>query len=361
GLVEAATRSNIPSQLSPLAGSGGGKSLLTGNLEAAVDLCLRDDRVADAIVLAIAGGQRLLQATQERYFAQHRTTTSKLISSIVRRDWKQIVSCCALSRWKEALAAVLTYASPDELSALCGSPRRSLYYSRWLLAAEKQVGVLKDRLFRAKDRGQGQPTPFKVMDVLPEGGTRVASQPTGQQTQAGGHPTYTTQARQPAVYDGANQEPAAPSGVNMYSAKAPGGLAASGRRRYPSYTSPEQETQYSAVPSSGYQQNYGLSAPYAGYQPVQQQPVAPVQPLASVAPYSSVPEPMPSQYPQSTFYNPSAQPAQISPGQNYTPPSSAGYQQVSPPSPTAGSFAEPSPPGWNDPPLLKRKAKRPAA
>lgn len=36
------------------------------------------------------------------------------------KDWKEIVESCDLKNWREALAAVLTYAKPDEFSALCG-------------------------------------------------------------------------------------------------------------------------------------------------------------------------------------------------------------------------------------------------
>ncbi|XP_043916319.1 protein transport protein Sec31A [Protopterus annectens] len=43
----------------------------------------------------------------------------KLITAVVSQDWKEIVQSCDLQNWREALAAVLTYARPDEFSALC--------------------------------------------------------------------------------------------------------------------------------------------------------------------------------------------------------------------------------------------------
>lgn len=36
------------------------------------------------------------------------------------KNWKEIVESCDLKNWREALAAVLTYAKADEFSALCG-------------------------------------------------------------------------------------------------------------------------------------------------------------------------------------------------------------------------------------------------
>nr|KAF6432327.1 SEC31-like protein A, COPII coat complex component [Rousettus aegyptiacus] len=95
------------------------QALLTGNFESAVDLCLHDNRMADAIILAIAGGQELLARTQKKYFAKSQSKITRLITAVVMKNWKEIVESCDLRNWKEALAAVLTYAKLDEFSALC--------------------------------------------------------------------------------------------------------------------------------------------------------------------------------------------------------------------------------------------------
>ncbi|XP_045851790.1 protein transport protein Sec31A isoform X10 [Meles meles] len=95
------------------------RALLTGNFESAVDLCLHDNRMADAIILAIAGGQELLAQTQKKYFAKSQSKITRLITAVVMKNWKEIVESCDLKNWREALAAVLTYAKPDEFSTLC--------------------------------------------------------------------------------------------------------------------------------------------------------------------------------------------------------------------------------------------------
>ncbi|XP_075277287.1 protein transport protein Sec31A isoform X4 [Opisthocomus hoazin] len=95
------------------------QALLTGNFESAVDLCLHDNRMADAIILAIAGGQELLSRTQEKYFSKMQSKITWLITAVVTKNWKEIVQSCDLQNWREALAAVLTYARPDEFAALC--------------------------------------------------------------------------------------------------------------------------------------------------------------------------------------------------------------------------------------------------
>nr|XP_055065154.1 protein transport protein Sec31A isoform X8 [Misgurnus anguillicaudatus] len=95
------------------------QSLLTGDYEAAVNLCLHDNRMADGIILAIAGGPELLEKTQKAYFTKTQSKVSKLISAVVMKDWLDILKTCELQNWKEALAAVMTYAKPEEFSSLC--------------------------------------------------------------------------------------------------------------------------------------------------------------------------------------------------------------------------------------------------
>ncbi|NXW53357.1 SC31B protein, partial [Eurystomus gularis] len=95
------------------------QALLLGNFEGAVELCMRAERFADAIILAIAGGENLLKETQKRYFAKHETKLSLLLSSIVQQNWQDIVCTCDLQSWKEALAILLTYSKHEDYTQLC--------------------------------------------------------------------------------------------------------------------------------------------------------------------------------------------------------------------------------------------------
>ncbi|XP_070845016.1 protein transport protein Sec31A isoform X3 [Chaetodon trifascialis] len=95
------------------------QALLTGDFEGAVELCLHDNRMADSIILAIAGGAELLEKTQKKYFTKTHSKISKLISAVVMKDWHDILKTCDLHNWREALAAVMTYAQPEEFSSLC--------------------------------------------------------------------------------------------------------------------------------------------------------------------------------------------------------------------------------------------------
>lgn len=51
---------------------------------------------------------------------------------MVTKDWRDVVTACDLHNWKEALAAVMTYAKPDEFSSLCGKLERRIRRRRRL-------------------------------------------------------------------------------------------------------------------------------------------------------------------------------------------------------------------------------------
>ncbi|XP_043911547.1 protein transport protein Sec31B [Protopterus annectens] len=95
------------------------QALLTGDFQCAVDLCLNDGRFAEAIILAVAGGEELLKKTQKRYFERQCSKLSPLMYAVVNQRWQDIAESCSLSNWKEAMAALLTYSRPEEYSRLC--------------------------------------------------------------------------------------------------------------------------------------------------------------------------------------------------------------------------------------------------
>ncbi|XP_019620179.1 PREDICTED: protein transport protein Sec31A-like [Branchiostoma belcheri] len=118
-----ASRPDSPFQISVDEGCDGliCRALLTGNFEAAVEMCLHDNRLAEALILSVSGGPELLARTQKKYFQRSQSKISRLLSCVVNRSWADIVQHCSLENWKEALAALLTYAKPEDFSALCGT------------------------------------------------------------------------------------------------------------------------------------------------------------------------------------------------------------------------------------------------
>ncbi|XP_042764330.1 protein transport protein Sec31B isoform X12 [Panthera leo] len=95
------------------------QALLLGELGPAVELCLKEERFADAIILAQAGGADLLKQTQECYWAKKKSRISSLLACVVRKNWKDMVCTCSLQNWREALALLLTYSGPEKFPELC--------------------------------------------------------------------------------------------------------------------------------------------------------------------------------------------------------------------------------------------------
>lgn len=94
------------------------EALLTGNVSAAVELCMTAGRSTDAIILASLGGSDLLARTQYRYLKNNNSFISNLISAMVMADWSGVISQCTIDSWKEALVAALTHSS-DQSPLLC--------------------------------------------------------------------------------------------------------------------------------------------------------------------------------------------------------------------------------------------------
>lgn len=150
------------------------RSVLVGDFASAVQCCLAQNRLADALLLASCGDDALWQSTQEEYFRRTPSRFSRMIACIVRRDLPLLVkvralcglacahstallsfAVCSLSRacvydaaagvrvashvyvrrallllrrqdhplsdWKEVLALLATFAKPEEFTPLCES------------------------------------------------------------------------------------------------------------------------------------------------------------------------------------------------------------------------------------------------
>ena len=96
------------------------RAIIAGNFEAAVDVCVKFGRMADALLLAATGGRELFQRTQERYFELMKDQPfMKITHSIVNRELEGIVDSSDASSWKETLAILCTYANMEEFSTLC--------------------------------------------------------------------------------------------------------------------------------------------------------------------------------------------------------------------------------------------------
>ena len=90
-----------------------------GNFEAAVDMCLSEDKMAEAILLAIAGGPELLSNNEFNllYFSD---ADGLLSQALLMGNFEAAVDMC-LSEDKMAEAILLAIAGGPELLSLMNS------------------------------------------------------------------------------------------------------------------------------------------------------------------------------------------------------------------------------------------------
>ncbi|PYI24715.1 WD40 repeat-like protein [Aspergillus violaceofuscus CBS 115571] len=97
------------------------RALLLGDFEKALDVALKEDRLSDAFMIAICGGQKCIEKAQEHYFSKQTNSPNyvRLLASIVGKNLWDVVYNADLSNWKEVMAALCTFADEKEFADLC--------------------------------------------------------------------------------------------------------------------------------------------------------------------------------------------------------------------------------------------------
>ncbi|KAG9249044.1 hypothetical protein BJ878DRAFT_563603 [Calycina marina] len=97
------------------------KALLLGQFEKAMTLCLKEDRIADAFIIANCGGKDLFEKAQTAYLSKKSQGPNylRLLSSVIEKNLWDVVHNADLSNWKEAMATLCTFADPTEFPDLC--------------------------------------------------------------------------------------------------------------------------------------------------------------------------------------------------------------------------------------------------
>lgn len=97
------------------------QGLLLGKFDRALDVCLRENRLTDAFMVAICGGQKCIEKAQKYYFSKKAEAPNylRLLSSIVGRNFWDVVYNAELTNWKDIFASLCTYASAEEFPDLC--------------------------------------------------------------------------------------------------------------------------------------------------------------------------------------------------------------------------------------------------
>ncbi|KAF2804056.1 uncharacterized protein BDZ99DRAFT_467777 [Mytilinidion resinicola] len=97
------------------------RALLLGSFEAALDICLKENRLSDAFMIAICGGQKCIDKAQAAYFKGRADGPNylRLLASIVGKNLWDVVHNADLKDWKEVMATLCTFADQSEFPDLC--------------------------------------------------------------------------------------------------------------------------------------------------------------------------------------------------------------------------------------------------
>ncbi|KAF2005289.1 hypothetical protein P154DRAFT_616520 [Amniculicola lignicola CBS 123094] len=97
------------------------RALMLGQFETALDVCLSEDRLSDAFMIAICGGEKCIAKTQAAYFKKRSDgpTYLRLLASVVGKNLWDTVYNADLKDWKEVMATICTFADASEFPDLC--------------------------------------------------------------------------------------------------------------------------------------------------------------------------------------------------------------------------------------------------
>lgn len=97
------------------------RALLLGEFEKALDVCLQEDRMSDAFMIAICGGQQCIDKAQKAYFNRKAGGPNylRLLASVVGKNLWDLVHNANLDSWKEIMATLCTYADAEDFPDLC--------------------------------------------------------------------------------------------------------------------------------------------------------------------------------------------------------------------------------------------------
>lgn len=97
------------------------RALMLGNFNAALDVALQEDRLADAFMIAICGGEKSIAKAQAAFFKKRSDGPNylRLLASVVGKNLWDVVHNADLNDWKEVMATICTFADESEFPDLC--------------------------------------------------------------------------------------------------------------------------------------------------------------------------------------------------------------------------------------------------
>jgi protein transport protein SEC31 len=97
------------------------QALMQGSFGKAVDICLKEDRLSDAFMIAICGGEQCIAKARAAYFKKQTNgpNYTRLLASIVGNNLWDVVYNADLKDWKEVMVTLCTYADKNDFPDLC--------------------------------------------------------------------------------------------------------------------------------------------------------------------------------------------------------------------------------------------------
>lgn len=152
-------------------------ALMLGNFAKATEICLKEDRMADAFLIANCGGQELVDKVQSTYLARKSGVPSymRLLGSVIAKNLWDVVYNADLENWKETMAIVCTFSDPIEFPDLCealgdrineqGSRKDASFCYLAGSKLEKVVSIWVAELEEAEHAGIQQPSEDSTFSV----------------------------------------------------------------------------------------------------------------------------------------------------------------------------------------------------
>lgn len=97
------------------------RALLLGQFEKAVDICLKEDRMSDAFMLAVCGGDKCTEKVRTAYLTKKAKGPNylRVLASVIGKNMWDVVYNADLANWKEVMVTLITFANEEEFEDLC--------------------------------------------------------------------------------------------------------------------------------------------------------------------------------------------------------------------------------------------------
>ncbi|OBR06009.1 WD domain-containing protein [Colletotrichum higginsianum IMI 349063] len=153
------------------------KALMLGNFAKATEISLKEERWADAFLIANCGGQELVDKVQSAYLASKDGVPSyvRLLGSVITKNLWDVVYNADLENWKESMAILCTFSDPKEFPDLCealgdrilesGSRKDASFCFLVGSKLEKVVSIWITELEEAEQAGVQEPSDDSTFSV----------------------------------------------------------------------------------------------------------------------------------------------------------------------------------------------------